>query len=1243
VILLAAVWLALPAAALKPIVIDPAAEHVDIGPPYGEAMEGRGDTLQVETAAQADGSTGRMSVQAVTRGTNPSWLVFALTNPTDKPLERWLIAERYTMVGAGIIWPDLDSRRIEAVTPSVGFIPERVKSDSADIFWLTVPPGQTVTFVAEMASERLPRVSLWKAVEYEQKSRDRHLFNGIVLGVTGLLAMFLTTVFAANHQVIFPAAALVTWSALALFCVDFGFWHKIFQMRAEDNAHYRAAAEAALAASLVIYLYTFLRLRHWHGFVRMLFAIWIAAQLVLVAAAVLDPKLVATVARLSFAVIGAVGVLLLLFLAARGQDRALNLMPTWILFLVWLFGASVAFSGRLTGEAIPFALVSGLALIIVLMGLTTTQFAFRSREPLSMMAPGSLQRRSLALEGSGAAVWEWIVRRDELKLDPMIESALGYNPGELSVKVDDFVALMHPADQERFKMLLASVKERSVGVMRLDFRMRHTDGSYRWLELEAATPASNDRRSLRCIGLVREVTDAKRSVERLMHDAVHDSLTGLANRELFLDRLGVAMTRAKAEANLRPTILFIDLDKFRNINKSFGLIVGDSLLLTLSRRLPRHIGPLDTLARVSGDQFAVLLLGEHEPRELAIVAERIRHAIRAPIRIAGQEIVLTGSIGIAIADGSQAAPEDLLREAEIAMHRAKGSGTDRIEIFQPAMRTQDERAILEGELRRAIEQRQITLLYHPIISLSTEELAGFEALVRWQHPKLGLLDPADFIPVAEESDLIVRLGSLVLGRAVADIARWQKELPRPEQPLFISVNISSRHLLHPDLMPEIRNLLGRNALPRGSLRLEIAEALVMENPEQATQLLEHLQSTGVELVLDGFGTGYSSLSYLQRLPFDTVKIDRAFVHQSSDAGTGQAMMRSLVALLHGLDRKIIAEGVETQEDAGALRSLGCEYAQGEFYNEPKAERDVLHLLKLIRKADRSMRRRGMARGRDKLKQKVQPSPDANAAALSLPDGMEPLGLPPPESIPPDSVGHAPSMGPGGRRPPPPPPSEPASFMPPPTGPAPTAPRPSAPAQSILPPIPPPGSTAPPTRPVPPTIDGRPVMQVPPGGVPPTGHPPANMFPPSATPPTGRPGSPTMAPPPPPPPRRTDPPTRPVMPPPVASRPPALTVPPPPPPMAPSSPVLSVPPPPPSSPPDVSLGEVAQNISQLANDLRADGQTTTPPTQPVPPRRQMVLLPSTAASLARLASGQADRKRDGNGEADTQPRKKPSTG
>jgi len=1036
------------ALALKPIVIEPDQDRVEVTT-LGEFYDSRGDSLQVETAPAADGMTGRISVTAKTPGTSPNWLVFALTNPTDKPIERWLTAARYSIIGSGAVWPDLDAQRIEAVTPSMGFVPERIKSDRADIFRITIEPGQTVTYVVELSSDRLARLHLWKPLEYELYSRDRLLMNGILLGLTGLLAIFLTAIFAANHKAIFPSAALVSWCVLAYLCVDFGFFHKLFQLKPEDNAVYRAASESAVAASLVIFISVFLRIAFWHGLIRMLFTVWIIAQLTLVAVAVIDPRLASTFARMSFLIIGSVGGAFALFLALRGQDRALSLIPTWILFLIWIFGAAMVLTGRLQGDPAVQGLVSGLVLILILIGFTVTQFAFRSLEPLFGAAPSELQLRALAVDGAGSAVWEWSARRDEIKVSPEIEAALGLNQGELCTKVDDFTKHLHPADRERFRMILWSTQERTWARIKTEFRMRHADNSYRWFELEAASVPNADARAMRCVGLVRDVTDAKRAHERLLHDAVHDSLTGLPNRELILDRLGVAVGRANNETGVRPSVIFIDIDKFKSVNVSFGLVVGDSLLLTVARRLQSHLGAQDTLARVGGDQFAILLISEQSPQDLAGLAERARRSLRAPIKIAGQEIVLTGSIGIAVYDGQTPSHLDLYKEAEIAMYRAKRGGADRIEIFRPEMRSdRDDRVALESDLRKALAKNQIKVLYQPIIYLPTEELAGFEALVRWEHPKRGLMSPADFIPIAEQSDLIVRLGSHVLLRAAHEAARWQRELPRDERPLFVSVNISSRQIFRQNLIQEIRHILGRNIVPKGSLRLEITESLVMENPEQATEILEWLRGAGAELALDDFGTGYSSLAYLQRFPFDTIKIDRALVQASGESGgAGSAIVRSIVALAHELGKNVVAEGVENGEDVAFLRSISCQYAQGFYYGEPMSDRDVLQLLKMVRTAENKLRPRGLFRAKTKGKQPRAKKANGtalakvNGAAVATPDvpplanGSRPAALPA-AALPNSTVRARPRTSVLGRMTPPvppdaaPPPSQHMALAPP---------------------------------------------------------------------------------------------------------------------------------------------------------------------------------------------------------------------
>ena len=357
------------------------------------------------------------------------------------------------------------------------------------------------------------------------------------------------------------------------------------------------------------------------------------------------------------------------------------------------------------------------------------------------------------------------------------------------------------------------------------------------------------------------------------------------------------------------------------------------MLLTIARRLARLLKPQDTLARLSGDQFALILLSEREPARIVAFAETMRRTLRAPIGFNDREIFITASIGLALAENEARNTEEVLKDAELAMYHAKRIGGDRIEIFKPAMRSRKtDRLTMESELRRAIEREEIKVLYQPIVRLEDRAIAGFEALARWDHPKLGRLSPAEFIATAEEIGLISDLGLFVLDRTARQLALWQAA-SRAREPIFASVNVSSRQLLRHDLIQDLRSVLSRSTLARGTFKLEITESLVMENPEHAAQMLTRIKELGVGLSLDDFGTGHSSLAYLQRFPFDTIKIDQSFVRTTA-RGTRPVILRSIIALAHDLGMDVVAEGAETDSDAVELYQMGCEYAQGFAFGEP---------------------------------------------------------------------------------------------------------------------------------------------------------------------------------------------------------------------------------------------------------------------------------------------------------------------
>ncbi len=989
-----------PAMAVEPIVIGPDDEKIDITL-LGEFYERRGDKLSVETAPSADGIAGRMTVSAKTPGTNPSWVVFALSNPTDKPVVRFLTAQRYDIVGSRVAKPDLDAPRITNVTPSLGFRPERNEDyDYLDIYRISIEPGTTVTFIVELASASVPRLYLSSPGSFGKRQRDSALFHGILLGITGILAIFLTAIFAANHKLIFPATALVAWAALGYLCVDFGFWHKLFQLSSEDNGTYRATAEAFFAASLVIFLYTYLNLRLWHSWISLAFFGWIAAQLGLVFFALIDAQLTAGLARLSFVPIAVIGSGVIGFLALRGQERALSILPSWLLFMVWLFASAVTITGKVSGDIVVSALSAGLVVFLMLIGVTVTQYAFQTGDSGgSGEEAGQFKLRVMALEASGASVWEWDGRRNEINTGPEVENALGVSPGTLRCAADSWLQHLHASDRERMRLNLWTLRERQGGDMNHEFRMKRADGGYLWYELRAAVTQQRTTRTLRGVGLLRNITAQKRAQERLLHNAIRDGLTGLPNRELFLDRLETAVARARHE-NIKPTVFFIDLDALKNQSRSPDFATNDGVLLTVARRLTRHISPQDTLARISALQFAILISEDTEPRHIAMLAERVRRSLRTPMKVGGRDLVLTGSIGIAMFDGTQEHAEDLLREGESAMYRAKRAGADRIELFKPEMRgAADERAIVQSDLKHAIERRQIRILYQPVMRIADERLAGMEAFVLWEHPTLGRLSLPEFEASAEAAGLSGELWAYVFERCIRQGARWHRILQR-DDPIYLSINMSSHQLFHHDLVQNLRLIIGREALPKGALRLEIAETLINSNPEQAIEILDWLKSLNVSVALDEFGVSFSSLSYWHRLSIDAIKIDRSLVTMSDKERSSAMVLKAVLTIAHELGKDVIAVGVDSEEDLAYVRALGCDFGQGFYYADLMTEREVVNLLNAIArstKRDDREQEKEEKRAERKAEKEKEREEKEREKALALADAEARANLPVPVS------------------------------------------------------------------------------------------------------------------------------------------------------------------------------------------------------------------------------------------------------
>jgi diguanylate cyclase (GGDEF)-like protein/PAS domain S-box-containing protein len=899
----------------------------------------QGEAFQVSTAAGADGIRRRIEVRASSATHQGDWAVFALSNVSEEQLERVIVAPHFRLVNSQLFWPDLGSQRIISITPSEGFALDRVASPDADVFRITLNPGSTITFVAELATPSLPQIYLWQPDAYKDTVNSFTLYRGIVLGIAGLLAVFLTILFVVKGTSMLPAAAALAWAVLAYICVDFGFLDKLITITSSDQRIWRAAAEVALASSLVIFLFTYLNLNRWHVHLGYATLAWIVGLILLGGVAVYDPSVASGIARLSLALTASVGILLIIYLGFNRYDRAILLVPTWVLILVWLFGGWLTVTGRLDNDIIQPALGGGLVLIVLLIGFTVMQHAFAGGAYQQGLF-SDLERQSLALTGSGDTVWDWDVARDRVVTTPDISTRLGLDAGTMHGPVRNWLPRLHPDDRDRFRATLDVLLEHRRGRLNHEFRIRAEDGHFHWLQIRARPVLGSDGEIIRCVGTIVDVTEQKNSVERLLQDALHDNLTGLPNRQVFLDRLQSVLTLAPGGDTVRPTVMAIDIDRYKQVNDSLGIAAGDKIALT--RRLRRLLKPQDTLARLSGDEFGLILVSEHDPAKVADFADAVSKAIMVPINFANREIVLTASIGLASWVDQQESAAGLLADAELAMYRAKRAGGSKVEPFRPAFRsTTTDRLQIETDLRRAIERRELSLVYQPIIRLKDGELSGFEALMRWDHPKRGLIPPSEFIPVAEMSDLINTLGMFALDRAAADLTAWQTQTG--ELPLFVSVNLSSAQLINADLYNDVRTLLQKTQINPAQLKLELTESVMMENPEQARLVLSKIRETGVGLALDDFGTGYSSIGHLTQFPFDTIKLDKSLVRDATEKRA--VLLRSVIAMARALDLFVVAEGVETDDDAAELATMGCHYGQSYLFGPPAPGDAVLRLLK----------------------------------------------------------------------------------------------------------------------------------------------------------------------------------------------------------------------------------------------------------------------------------------------------------
>ncbi len=895
---------------------------------------------------QGPGDPQPLELKAKGLGPTYYWSLFSFNNAGAVDLNFILAIEPQKFSGSGLL-----SVKSIANAPVAAVSTNGVSLESDDIASLktynfTVPANKTFNIAIENNAPDLS-ASLWQRKAFINQTSNASFYQGLIIGM-GLLITFGILALHGFR----PNASLLAGLAFALSGMAFVLFESV-------EAHYftdqiikqetalpivRAIIESAMTISLLVCVMVFTKIRTHRPIVGLALIFILSGMFANLVFVFVDPNRAASIARIGFAGVATIGFVLTAFYRSKIKAMVDPGLLFWTAIFAWTVFAGVASQAEQRISALSPLLTAALVATLIALLLVLVKYVFSQGLAARPFITDS-SRRSLALTGAMHYLWDWQPQDKHLDIGDELPKALGYIPVDWRLSpLQTFLNVIHPNDVLLYQTEVEDSRIAIGQVIDLELRLRNAKGQYQWFALRArAIPGTNNQLD-RCIGTLTDISRSKETEERLVQDAVHDPVTGLPSRALFMDRLERELTKPVA---FPVRFLLVDLDRFKTLNEALGHDYGDRLLLMAGARILECLAPDESVARISGSQFAVLVVEAIARRSASALAEEISKALSVAIELPQQDVFLTASIGISHASSRGITAGMLQQQASSALLEARKRGGAQTVIFDVGLK--DERAAqlaLESDLRRAMASDEIEVQYQPIAHLNSLDIAGFEALARWRHPVQGVLPPAQFIDMAEQAGMISEIGQIVLAQAARQLGIWQRVL-RHDRPFFVSVNISPSHLLEKNFLEQVQSILNREGLNSNSLKIEVTESVIMRHPERAARLFERLRSLGVGLACDDFGTGFSSLSSLRDLPFDTLKIDRSFIAAESFDHRSGMIITSITELAHSLDMVVVAEGIESQSQVDKLAQLGCDLGQGYLIGQAMAASEVTDMLAVL--------------------------------------------------------------------------------------------------------------------------------------------------------------------------------------------------------------------------------------------------------------------------------------------------------